>query len=251
MREFANVYYTSNLLVYDKVIKLLDRQAAITERHWMEISGASANAAVELNKQRADLQAKRDELTAERDYYKEQFARCLAHAVNQERGANFDKLIAYPTPDGFIEPWQLVTDEINCLRDFYAEAAAERDRLREALDDWQAGTFYAKLCEARDERDRLQRVVRIQAESFKALEREIAVLRRSAQSDGQTHRAVAGKPSDGLKTGDLRDAAYRHERLLIAIWRWLDIKRLRGEPVTPEDVDMWREKIEREGIKPE
>ena len=50
---------------------------------------------------------------------------------------------------------------------------------------------------------------------------------------------------------DLRDAAYRHERLLIAIWRWLDIKQLRGEPVTAADVDMWRERYEREGIKPE
>lgn len=50
---------------------------------------------------------------------------------------------------------------------------------------------------------------------------------------------------------DLRDAAYRHERLLIAIWRWLDIKALRGEPVTQDDVDMWRARLEREGIKPE
>lgn len=50
---------------------------------------------------------------------------------------------------------------------------------------------------------------------------------------------------------DLRDAAYRHGRLLRAIWRWLDIKRLTREPVTQADVDMWRERLEREGIKPE
>ena len=50
---------------------------------------------------------------------------------------------------------------------------------------------------------------------------------------------------------DLRDAAYRHERLLRAIWRWLDIKQLTREPVTPEDVDMWRARLEREGVKPE
>lgn len=50
---------------------------------------------------------------------------------------------------------------------------------------------------------------------------------------------------------NLANAIYRHERLLIAIWRWLDIKQLRGEPVTPEDVDMWRARLEREGVKPE
>lgn len=50
---------------------------------------------------------------------------------------------------------------------------AERDHLKEVMDDWQAGTFYAKLCEARTERDRLQRVVMIQAESFKDMEREL------------------------------------------------------------------------------
>ena len=48
-----------------------------------------------------------------------------------------------------------------------------------------------------------------------------------------------------------RLAAYRLERLLIAISRWMDIKRLRGEPVTPEDVDMWRERLVRGGVKPE
>ena len=74
-----------------------------------------------------------DTLCRERDYYREQFARCLSHALKQGRGGNFDKLIAYPLPDGYIEPYQLVTDEINCLREFYTEAAMERDELREKL----------------------------------------------------------------------------------------------------------------------
>ena len=50
---------------------------------------------------------------------------------------------------------------------------------------------------------------------------------------------------------DLRTALYDYEHLLRELWRWLDIKALRGEPVTPEDVDMWRERYEREGIKVE
>ena len=50
---------------------------------------------------------------------------------------------------------------------------------------------------------------------------------------------------------DSRDAAYRHEHLLRAIWRWLDIKALRGEPVTAEEVDTWRARLERDGVKPE
>lgn len=50
---------------------------------------------------------------------------------------------------------------------------------------------------------------------------------------------------------DLRTALYDYEHLLRELWRWLDIKQLTREPVTPEDVDMWRERYEREGIKPE
>ncbi len=55
----------------------LNRQAAITERHWMEICGANANAAIEVNKKRADLQAKVDELTAE--------VKRWADAANEQR----------------------------------------------------------------------------------------------------------------------------------------------------------------------
>ena len=50
---------------------------------------------------------------------------------------------------------------------------------------------------------------------------------------------------------DLRTALYDYEHLLRERWRWLDIKQLTREPVTPEDVDMWRARLEREGIKAE
>ena len=63
----------------DMALDWLDRQAAITERHWMEICGANANANVELKRQIdvleannaqphaliAELQAERDKLEAE------------------------------------------------------------------------------------------------------------------------------------------------------------------------------------------
>lgn len=38
-----------------EIMDLLDRQAAITERHWMEICGASANANIELKRQIDEL----------------------------------------------------------------------------------------------------------------------------------------------------------------------------------------------------
>ena len=94
---------------------------------------------------------------------------------------------------------------------------AERDRLREALDDWQAGTFYAKLCEARDERDRLQRVVRTQADSFGKLEREISDLKAAAASGGQSAPEPQHVASDGLKTPANAD--------LVAVTRCRDCRR--------------------------
>ena len=36
VREFSNVYYVNNFHVYDKVIELLDRQAAMTEREMVD-----------------------------------------------------------------------------------------------------------------------------------------------------------------------------------------------------------------------
>jgi len=72
------------------IIALLDRQAAITERHWMEICGANANANVELKRQidvleanNAQLHTLVAELQAERDRYREKLGRAIdaAHEV--------------------------------------------------------------------------------------------------------------------------------------------------------------------------
>ena len=51
----------------------------------------------------------------------------------------------------------------------------------------------------------------------------------------------------GVESPTLRTAAYRHERLLRAMWRDMDVARLRGN--LPDDlVDGWRERLEKEGV---
>ena len=67
----------------------------------------------------------------------------------------------------------------------------------------------------------------------------------------QTVRKPLPEGEEGGKVSDLRTALYDYEHLLRELWRWLDIKQLTREPVTPEDVDMWRARLEREGIKVE
>ena len=61
------------------ILELLDRQAVITERHWMEIVGASANCNIELMNQNAKLQAQVERIAAERD----NLAKDLADSMEQ------------------------------------------------------------------------------------------------------------------------------------------------------------------------
>ena len=57
--DFMKIYSS---VAYAQVKELLDRQAALTERHWMEINGANTLANIELNKQREELQDANDNL---------------------------------------------------------------------------------------------------------------------------------------------------------------------------------------------
>lgn len=71
--KFSQVYYTSHLLVYDKVIELLDRQAAITADEWER--------ALDVVKAERDNLA--DDLLAcnrEREHLREQLGIALDHA---------------------------------------------------------------------------------------------------------------------------------------------------------------------------
>lgn len=66
VQEFANVYYANNLLVYDKVIELLDRQAAITTQECTDVYVSGCEACRRAQKREiAELQAKVDDLKEE------------------------------------------------------------------------------------------------------------------------------------------------------------------------------------------
>jgi len=73
VQRFSQVYYTSHLLVYDKVIELLDRQVAITRRELQD----------EVDRlTRENMQLARDlgECMAERDGYREKLGRAVDSA---------------------------------------------------------------------------------------------------------------------------------------------------------------------------
>lgn len=68
LEEIAWEYDASYAEPYDHgaiaeaIIELLDRQAAITERYWMQINGANASANIVLNKRIAELEEENDAL---------------------------------------------------------------------------------------------------------------------------------------------------------------------------------------------
>lgn len=59
--NYMKIYST---VAYSQVKELLDRQAKIIERYWMEINGANTLANIELNKQREELQSRINDLKA-------------------------------------------------------------------------------------------------------------------------------------------------------------------------------------------
>ena len=98
-------------------------------------------------------------------------------------------MLRYTVPGSGAAPWQLEEDACEALASIaerqIAELTAERDELQAAIDAMGNGQMYAMYSEACAERDRLQRVVRTQADSFKALEREIADLKADNAKHGQ------------------------------------------------------------------
>lgn len=90
------------------ILAWLDRQAAITERHWMEICGANANANVELNRQNEELRLK-----------VRRQGKQLAKVQDAIRKRN----------DGVLKnSWKKQIDELKAERDMY------RDKLGRAID---------------------------------------------------------------------------------------------------------------------
>lgn len=82
----AFAYLQTAYITYPQIIKLLDRQAAITEREYGERMASEAmcsNVCAVVCEQRgriAELQVKVDRLTDEREHYREKFGKCLDYA---------------------------------------------------------------------------------------------------------------------------------------------------------------------------
>lgn len=74
-----------------------------------------------------------DELRAERDYWKDQVHRCVIAAV--EPGGYTAGVMGYPRDGGYIAPYLLVTDAIDSLKDFYADAKREVAKYQEVVDN--------------------------------------------------------------------------------------------------------------------
>ncbi len=107
------------------------------------------------------------DMTTERDYWKDQVLKCVAVAVKP--GGYKAGVMHYPRPDGFCEPSLLVTDAIDNLKDFYADEMRVNGKLvamRDELRDFAAEKI-AELVEK-------QRVIDVQRESFRKMEKDCA-----------------------------------------------------------------------------
>lgn len=130
-----------------EIIKWLDRQAAITEREKAEKVYAQSrdteylhelkqeldditNERNMLQRRNSELRTQYDKLKRERDYWREQMLNCVIAACRP--GGYTKGVMDYPREDEYAEPSLLVTDAIECMRDFNADIArlnAERDNL--------------------------------------------------------------------------------------------------------------------------
>ena len=74
-----------------------------------------------------------DELRAERNYWKDQVHRCVIASV--EPGGYTAGVMGYPRDKDYIAPYLLVTDAIDSLKDFYADAKREVAKYQEVVDN--------------------------------------------------------------------------------------------------------------------
>lgn len=118
--KFSQVYYANHLLVYDKVIELLDRQKAITERKCLAQSVQGADAI--LTAENAELQAKVDELTEQLE---------SAHAKNRALKLHISKMQA--GRHGWHVRGVELQKRVDELTTQLHASNAERERLRECL----------------------------------------------------------------------------------------------------------------------
>jgi len=117
----AKVRYLSELDANERVPQI---HALIAERdelrrdHDIQVARSARR-----QKRVMELQEELDDMTVERDYWRDQVIACLECAT---RPHGFSAgVIGYPRDVRFTSPSTLVTDEICSLRDFYAEAVGE------------------------------------------------------------------------------------------------------------------------------
>lgn len=124
VRKFAQVYYADHLLVYDKVMALLDRQAAITEQEcawrWQQIAE---------DRDRAEME--RDELAQRIQTLEREIA-----TLKEHRAANVEKLHELTDECAELRKYR---DEWNGLAEKYRAdsiaAQEETERYRAKLGD--------------------------------------------------------------------------------------------------------------------
>jgi polyhydroxyalkanoate synthesis regulator phasin len=183
--DFEPEEYVDEYLL--RAMRLLDRQASITERELCDRCSPYATAkdyldtidsltaerdewktkceTREVAYKQADAERKRyseqiDELFAERDYWKDQVHKCAIEAVKP--GGYTAGIMRYPRTDGYCEPSLIVTDAIVSLKDFYADEKRVNDKLTAERD------------ELRDKLDEKQHVCDVQRESFRKMEKLLA-----------------------------------------------------------------------------
>ena len=107
----------------------------------------------------------------------------LRNAANQTSiNTSIGDMLRYTVPGSGAAPWQLEEDACEALASIaerqIAELTAERDELQGAIDAMGNGQMYALYKAKCEECEHLQKVVKIQAESFKGMERELAQARK-------------------------------------------------------------------------
>ena len=155
--------------LYHGILELLDRQAAITEREHPGLTVSDDESLINwrgrnyllqsrvLNAERErdefslklkhEMELNRDnrnahdleriaELTAERDYWKDQVHHCVIKAV--EPGGYTAGIMRYPRTDGYCEPSLIVTDAIDSLKDFYTDEKRMNDKLTAEREEYRA-----------------------------------------------------------------------------------------------------------------
>lgn len=147
--EFSKLGFNVHI---DEVFGWLDRQAAITEREKAEKVYAQSrsteylhelkqkldditNERNMLQRRNSELRTQYDKLKRERDYWREQMLNCVIAACRP--GGYTKGVMDYPRGDEYAEPSLLVTDAIECTRDFNADVArltAERENEKRELE---------------------------------------------------------------------------------------------------------------------